>query len=117
MHPMNPDHPQYAQLRDAGRAGSVENRVGASPIARTDPLACSYTYEDRDGERVCGAPAIYDVRRFDGEGVTIRLCERDVRNYTAAPAFVVARVSCSSCDADAKTYELDSSGRCDECRP
>jgi hypothetical protein len=115
MHPLNPAHPLYSTLVEAGRA--PEHPASLHPIVERDPLACSYTFEDRHGERTCDAPAINEVRRADGQGVAIRLCDRDLINYAASALFVVARVSCSTCDVDAKRYELDSSGRCDECRP
>lgn len=114
MHPLNPRHPQYATLVAAGRAPSVTERADVE----RDPLACAYTFEDRYGEVVCNEPATNVVARADGRGVQVRLCDRDLHHYVVpSGAFVVARVSCSSCDRDAKRYELDDSGRCDECRP
>lgn len=111
MHPLNPAHPQYPTLVAAGR---VRERTFGTTTR--DELACWYQHEGRHGVELCQQPAVYTVRRVDGIGVSIRLCDRDVRNYTLG-TFVVARVSCSSCDVDAKRYELDESGRCDECRP
>jgi hypothetical protein len=116
MHPLNPAHPQYAELVEAGRAPA--NVHALWPVVERDPLACGYWFEDRRGvEQTCDEPAAFEVRRADGRGVAIRLCDRDLVNYSTDSTFVVARVSCSRCDVDAKRYELDHDGRCDECRP
>lgn len=115
IHPLHPHSPQYAELRDAGRLPPR-----ADSAFERDPMLCSHQYEDRYGRGLCDEPATNVLARADGIGVTWRVCDRDLRHYgvglDAAP-FVVARVSCSSCDVDAKRYELDASGRCDECAP
>ena len=121
MHPLNPRHPQYASLVEAGRAGSIANRVGVAPEPR-DPMLCTYLFEDRFGEALCDEPATTVVTRSDGLGVTFRICDDHLGNYSGLVPFcgdrvvtwVVARVSCSSCDTDAQRLELDSSGRCDD---
>lgn len=119
MHPLNPAHPQYAELVEAGRAPA--HPASLWPEVERDPLACSYEYEDRRGGPVtCEQPATYVVGRADGRGVELRLCDRDLPNYvTVTPGdFVVKRITCSVCDDLAEDrYQLDESGRCDECRP
>ena len=117
IHPLHPDSPQYAQLKEAGR---VPERFGT---VDRDPLACSHESEDKYGRTTCGEPATNQLARSDGLGVTFRVCDADLVHYSGGVpfsdgvTFVVARVSCSSCDDDAQRYQLDASGRCDGCRP
>lgn len=119
IHPLDPRSPQYPELVEAGRAPAG----GYGQVVEVDPLSCAYWYEDRQGEQVCGEPAVHVVSRSDGQGVTIRLCDRDVSNFAGAllpggVTFVVSRLGCSSCDETVSArYELDASGRCDGCRP
>jgi hypothetical protein len=115
-HPLHPASDTYRELHDAGRAGSVEHRTGAdlSPIA--DPTLCNRESWEHSGN--CNELGVAVTWNRDVAGPVVAVCRSHALELMKVPYFVVRwTTECSSCGTSARHYQLDASGRCDECRP
>jgi len=112
IHPLHPTSPQYAELVAAGRVRDVESQTC------TSSLACGTCHEAEADDSACARTIVALVSRADGAGVTRAVCRSHALELQKVEWLSVRwATECSSCGESAKHYELDSSGRCDECRP
>lgn len=117
LHPFDPDHPDYDQLRDAGRVGPRHQ----APALR---YGCVGTRQIRPGTYTrCNDPAApYRITKA-ATHLTVRSCDehfgRFIFTEDGRPEPGVSwSVACSVCDTPADyRSRLDDSGRCDRCRP